>query len=118
MLAREKIWFPGIDSMINDEVKSCLSCAIATNNPTREPLIMSELPTAPWTEVSIDFTELRSYNVSLVVIYDDYSRYPVVKVLSSICANTVITVLDEVFVEFCPCCSEVRQWSTIQQHGV
>lgn len=42
---------------------------------TRQPLQMSPLPDGPWEEGSVDFKELTREGY-LLVIYDDYSRYP------------------------------------------
>ena len=58
-LLREKIWFPGIDKMVERRVKSCIPCQASVPETKREPLKMSPLPTAPWTEISVDFAELR-----------------------------------------------------------
>ena len=46
-LVREKVWFPRIDRMVEEKVKSCLVCQVTTPRNEREPLQMSELPTAP-----------------------------------------------------------------------
>jgi len=97
-LLREKIWFPGIDNMVETQVRSCLPCAAATPMETREPLRMSELPEGPWTCVSVDFAEVHgSY---LLVLYDEYSRFPVVDIISSLSSNTVIPKIDKIFSEF------------------
>ena len=37
-LIREKVWFPGIDKMVEDRVKRCLPCKSTTTTTTREPL--------------------------------------------------------------------------------
>ena len=56
---------------------------------------MSPLPNAPWCEVSIDFKHI-SQNEYLLVITDDYSRYPV----RSTSSKHVIPVMDRVFTMF------------------
>ena len=50
---------------------------------------MSELPVQPWQEVSVDFAEPSS-DECLLVISDDYSRYPVVEVLHSLTTLAVV----------------------------
>ena len=100
-LIREKVWFPKIDRLVEEKVKSCLACQVTTPRNEREPLQMSELPRAPWTEVSIDFglapTGSSEY---LLVVVDDYSRFPVVELVRSTSANAVIPCLDKVFSEY------------------
>ena len=60
---------------------------------------MSPLPAAPWKELSVDFAELPNKEY-LLLITDDYSRYPVVEIVKSTSATTVIPKLDKVFSEF------------------
>ena len=57
-LLREKVWFPGINRLTENRVKTCLACQAATTSTKREPLQMSPLPDKAWQEVSIDFAEL------------------------------------------------------------
>ena len=100
-LVRENVWFPKIDRMVEEKVKSCLACQVTTPRNEREPLQMSELPTAPWTEVSIDFgvapTGSSEY---LLILIDDYSRFPVVELMGSTSAKAVIPRLDKIFSQF------------------
>ncbi|KAK3721659.1 hypothetical protein QZH41_003681 [Actinostola sp. cb2023] len=51
-LLREKVWFAGIDPLVEETVKSCLACQAATPETKREPLKMSALPKAPWQDLS------------------------------------------------------------------
>ena len=57
------------------------------------------LPDGPWKEVSVDFAELPNKDY-LLLITDDYSRYPVVDIVKSTSAIAVISKLDKVFSEF------------------
>jgi len=98
-LLREKIWFPGVDKLVQDKVKNCISCQAVTPMPAREPLQMSKLPDAPWEELSADFAQLESGEYLLVVI-DVYSRFPVVEIVNSTSASCVIPKLDKIFSEF------------------
>jgi len=98
-LLREKVWFPNIDKLVEAKVKSCGVCSVATPESKREPLRMSPLPAAPWKELSVDFAELPNKEY-LLLITDDYSRYPVVEIVKSTSATTVMPKLDKVFSEF------------------
>ena len=57
------------------------------------------LPDGPWREVSVDFAELPNKDY-LLLITDDYSRYPVVEIVKSMSEIAVIPKLDKVFSEF------------------
>ncbi|XP_044163824.1 uncharacterized protein K02A2.6-like [Acropora millepora] len=98
-LLREKVWFHRMNNMVEKKTTSCGACQIATPRTTREPLQMSPLPASPWREVSVDFKQLSSCEY-LLVITDDYSRYPVVELVRSTSASTVIPQLDKTFSTF------------------
>ena len=70
-LLREKVGFYNIDSLVEDAVKNCLTCQIATPTFSQEPLRMSPLPRAPWTELSMDLGQI-SPNQFLFVVIDEY----------------------------------------------
>jgi hypothetical protein len=95
---REKVWFPGIDKMVEQTVKSCTPCqASIPTSPPREPLIMTDLPSGPWLEVAVDFAGPFPSGDYLLVVVDEYSRFPEVDVVSSTSARTVIPHLDSIF---------------------
>ena len=98
-LLREKVWFHRMNNMVERKTTSYGACQIATPRTTREPLQMSPLPASPWREVSVDFKQLSSCEY-LVVITVDYSRYPVVELVRSTSASTVIPQLDKTFSTF------------------
>ena len=74
--------------------------AQAPQKQKREPLKMSELPAAPWTEVSVDFCGAFPSGDYLLVIVDDYSRYPIVEITKSTSAKAIFPILDNVFSSF------------------
>ena len=53
-LLREKVYFPGIDKQVENVCQGCIPCSASTHKKTFEPLQMSNLPDAPWTELSMD----------------------------------------------------------------
>lgn len=57
---------------------------------------MSELPGSAWENLSMDFCGPLPSGEYLFVIIDAYTRYPVVEVVWSVAAKTVIPVLDKV----------------------
>lgn len=97
-LLREKVWFPSIDKVVEMKVKSCLPCASVTPVTTREPLIMTPLPQGPFQEISIDFATFS--DTTILVIVDDYSRYPFAEIVSSTSASATIPRLHALFALF------------------
>ncbi len=96
-LLREKVWFPYIDKMVENTVKECMPCQAANPAQKLEPLCMTTLPKCPWTEVSIDFAGPFPCGNYLLVVIDDFSRYPEVEIVSSTSARATIPKLDAIF---------------------
>jgi hypothetical protein len=97
-LIREKVWFPGIDKMVEQSVKSCIPCQASIPTHThREPLQMTELPSGPWLEIALDFAgPFPSGDYALIVV-DEYSRYPEIAITTTTSARAVMPQLDAIF---------------------
>ena len=101
VLLRSKVWFPGLDSLVETSVKSCISrLATTPEHCLNEPLVMTEMYRTPWTNLAVDFYGPLPSNEYLLVVIDEHSRYPIVEVIHSTPADTVIPVLDKVFSMF------------------
>ena len=97
-LIRDKVWFPGIDNLVEEKVKNCLSSQASTvKSPPPEPLRMTPLPTATWSEVSVDFAGPLLSGDYIMVVTDEFSRFPEVEILTSVSARAVIRKLDAIF---------------------
>ena len=59
---------------------------------------MTRLPCSPWHQVSIDFCEVAGLYV--LVVIDDYSRFPNIEITHSTAAKAVIPKLDRTFVAY------------------
>lgn len=69
-LLREKVYFPGIDKLVEKVCKSCIQCLASTPQTVFEPLKMSELPENVWENLSVDFCGPFS-NGYYVMVYSD-----------------------------------------------
>ncbi|GFN74628.1 transposon ty3-g Gag-Pol polyprotein [Plakobranchus ocellatus] len=98
-MLREKVWFKNIHTAVEQAVKNCFACQVATPTTTREPLQMSDLPQEPWSKLSADFGHLPD-GTYLLVVTDEYSRYVVVDTIKSTSARAVIPRFDKIFAEF------------------
>ena len=58
---------------------------------------MSELPDGPWEKLSTDFHGPLPSGHYLLVIIDQYSRYPVVEIVKSTSAKATIPIYDKIF---------------------
>ena len=97
-LLREKVWFPGIDKLTEEKITNCHPCQASTPESSKlsEPLKMTPLPIGPWKEVSIDFAGPYPSGEYIMVVIDEYSRFPEVEILTSTSARAVIPKLDAI----------------------
>ena len=85
-----------MDSLLVDSiVKCCVACQVATPKASLEPLQMTLLPNGPKEQVSTDFCEVVRHYV--LVLIDDYSRFPQIEAVHSTSAKAVIPKLDPVW---------------------
>ena len=99
-LLRETCWFPYMDKTVDEICKNCIPCQAATTTCTAEPIKPTPLPSSVWDEVSIDFFGPINNGEYLMVVIDDYSRYPLVEKLKSTSADAVIPRLETIFAMF------------------
>jgi transposase InsO family protein len=66
-MSRSFLWFPGLDSAIEDLVNSCHVCQSMQKDPPSAPLIPWEYPSRCWERVHIDFAEFDRKNYLIVV---------------------------------------------------
>ena len=89
--AREIIYWPGINSDIENIVNSCEACQEYRNKQSNEPIINHEIPTIPWTKVGTDIFHLRGKPYLIIVDYTtnffDISQLPN-KLSSTVVAHT------------------------------
>lgn len=94
---REKVWFPDIDKLTKDTLDRCIPCQAVGQSAPPQPLQVSEMPTEPWKKVHIDFYGPMPTGEYLLVIIDRYSRFPIVEIVKSTRAKTIIPMLDKTF---------------------
>lgn len=97
-LLRSKVWFSGLDRLVEQEITSCRICQCCTAEKfSFVPVKMSKTPELVWDEISVDFfVPLPSGEYGLV-IEDDCTRYVSVKIARSTSAETTVIRLEETF---------------------
>ena len=65
---RTRVWFPGLDQMMEANIQHCHPCQVVTPAYEHEPLPMSPLLSKPWKEVQINFSGPISMGEYLLVI--------------------------------------------------
>ena len=95
-LARKHIWFPRMDQLLEIAVKDCKDCRANTKSVKINPIKSTEMPLGPWRKLAIDYYG-PIWGKYVLVLIDYFSRYPLVKILGSTNAKTLIPYLDEIF---------------------
>ena len=101
LIARESVFWPGITNDVKAMVQACSTCARHQTAPPRLPLMQPDLPTSPWEKIGTDLFEYNSKKYLMVVDY--YSRFPIVRQLSDIRAETVTEMFGSIIDEFGLC---------------
>jgi hypothetical protein len=100
-LLRSKVWFPRLDKAVEDTISTCIACQANSRAIPATPLQMSELPAHPWLELSIDFLSASlPTGEYILVIVDEYSRYPLAEMVKTTSFAAIQPVLRRVFATF------------------
>ena len=75
-LLRHRLWFPGMDRMVEHRVTACLPCQAATDNHTRDPLHPNIAPEQPWSTVYTDHWGPTPDKRHILVLIDALTKYP------------------------------------------
>jgi hypothetical protein len=99
-LARQHVWYPGLDNDVEQAVKSCHMFQINSDTTKPLPTQMSPVPNEPWKFLSANFYGPLKDNSYLLVIIDDGSRFPVCRRVTSTAWNKVIPAFNSVLSKF------------------
>ena len=95
-LLRSKVWFPTMNDIAETAVRCCFACQCTQySKPHLEPMQMSDMPGGVWRNLSMDFLGPLPSGEEVMMLVDEYSRFPIVEIIRSVSANTVIPVLDK-----------------------
>ncbi|KAL2081888.1 hypothetical protein ACEWY4_021706 [Coilia grayii] len=95
-VARSYMWWPGIDSQIEQVSKTCQSCQLSQKAPGPSPLHPWTWPGSPWQRIHVDFAGPFQGHMFMVVV-DAHSKWPEVHLMSSTTASKTIQVLRGLF---------------------
>ncbi|KAL7859480.1 hypothetical protein SRHO_G00146270 [Serrasalmus rhombeus] len=96
--ARSAVYWPGINEDIENMVGKCETCNKYQRKQAREPMVIPDLPIAPWEKVGTDLFHCNGKDYLLVIDY--YSNFPEIALLSSTTASTVIMHVKSIFARY------------------
>lgn len=97
---RAKVWWPKIDMQTEQFVHKCQGCTLMSAANLPEPVKRTDLPSAPWEDLAIDFCGPLPSGHQLFVIVDYYSRFIEVEVMTKIDSQATIQRLTVIFARF------------------
>jgi len=71
--ARSSVYWPNMNSAIEDLIRNCEACGKFSRNNQKEPLISTPIPQYPWEYLGIDLCKI--YGRDYIVTSDYYSRF-------------------------------------------
>ena len=93
---RERLWWPGLDKMVERRSASCEACQASTVQHQRDPLQPSTAPCKPWVKVAADHWG-PTPDHSVLVMVDHLTKYPEVEVVKGTSAHDNILAMDNIF---------------------
>ena len=98
-LLRTKVWWPGIDRDIEEEIRTCLPCLSVSAPSPPEPLLPSTMPSSPWQKLHIDMYGPMPSGESILGIIDSCSRWAELHILRSTTSASIAAKLHKTFTQ-------------------
>ena len=92
LIARQTVWWPGMDAEVAEIVETCQQCQLVQKNPAVAPLHAWEWPKKPWSRIHIDHMGPVEGKTVLVVI-DAHCKWIEAIPISSTSSAVTIKVL-------------------------
>lgn len=95
MKAREFLYWPGMDSSIEQYINRCETCQTHQKSNQREPLADRDLPNRPWQKIAADFFDLNGERYLLIIDY--FSKFVEIQSMKSTTAKATINAFKVVY---------------------
>lgn len=100
-LLRTKVFFYGMDKMVENRVKNCIACQCTGPSKPPAPIHPVEIPDAVWDTLHIDYLgPIPVLNKYVLVIIDKRSRYPEIAFVKSTTAKALTDILHKTFATY------------------
>ena len=96
--ARESVSWPGISEDIKTLAETCMICQENSKSWLKEVQQKTEVPLHSWERLGIDLFELNKEYCLTVIDY--YSRFPIIRKLSSLNSSATIIHLKQIFSKY------------------
>jgi len=90
-LARNYLWYPGLDNDIECAAKACEVCSALRKNPAPAPFTPWTFPARVWERIHVDFATLKG--TDYLILIDSHSKWIEVEMMNSTTASKTIEVI-------------------------
>lgn len=96
---RAHFWWPGMTAAVENWVKSCGPCMLASRADAPVPMRRSHLPEARWDSIAVDYagSYMKWDNSYVLVVKDYYSRYMIATRVSATSFEQFKKTMDRIF---------------------
>ena len=98
-IARNYMWWPGLDKEIERLARSCERCLAVKQKPPVAPLHPWNWPARPWQRIHLDFAG-PFQGAMFLVCADAHSKWPEVHIMSSTTTTKTLEVLRQMFAAY------------------
>ena len=98
-LARSTVYWPRIDSDIEDLCRKCTSCGQFQNKPDKPSIHPWMMPEKPWSRLHLDHA-INFLGRNWLVLVDAYSKYPCIHPTTSTSSKSTTAILEQEFAHF------------------
>ena len=95
-LIRSKVWWPGVDRDVENEVRACVPCISVSSPNSPEPMVPTPMPD-PWQKLHIDMYGPLPSGESILGIIDSCSRWAELHILKSTTSANIASKLHKTF---------------------
>ena len=96
--AQGSVWWPALNSEMNEKIKNCIHCRVHKPAQQKAPLMPTPLPQRPWQHTAADFCEVKGRRY--LVVTDYFSCWLEIVHMPSTTTQLLISKLKCLFTHF------------------
>ena len=98
LLAHESVYWLPINADIDNFIRKCPTCLHFQQMQLKEKIIHHDIPLCPWEVIGMDVFHFNNKNYLHIIDYN--SKFPVIKNLEGLSAESLITTTKIIFTEY------------------
>ena len=100
-LLQQSVWWPSINTDIEQHIKQCHPCQVNTPSSTQHPpMTLTKTPGRNWQKLATDLKGPLPSGENILVVIDYKTKYPVTAILRKTTSEDIIYQLEKIFTMF------------------